>query len=152
MDVQLRTVLLVDDDPDMRLYLRSCLRSLTSSFERVLEAGDGLDALRLVRSGEVQLVISDVGLPGLDGRRLSRAIRDDVALEHVSVLLISGDVHLIADDNAQEMLIAAAPTQKTKCVRCWQHRGDVGTVTAHPQLCGRCVSNVEGPGESRMYF
>jgi isoleucyl-tRNA synthetase len=59
---------------------------------------------------------------------------------------------LIADDNAQEMLIAAAPTQKTKCVRCWQHRGDVGTVAAHPQLCGRCVSNVEGPGESRMYF
>jgi len=86
-----RTVLLVDDDADMRLYLRSCLRSLTSPFERVLEAADGLEALRVVRSGTVDLVISDVGLPGLDGRRLSRAIRDDATLHHVSVLLISGD-------------------------------------------------------------
>ena len=86
-----QTVLLVDDDPDMRLYLRSCLRGLALPFDRVIEAGDGLEALRLVRSGTVSLVISDVGLPGLDGRRLSRAIRDDAALHHVSVLLVSGD-------------------------------------------------------------
>jgi two-component system chemotaxis response regulator CheY len=86
-----RTVLLVDDDADMRLYLRSCLRGLASPFERVIEAADGLEALRLVRSGAVDLVISDVGLPGLDGRRLTRAIRDDASLHHVSVLLISGD-------------------------------------------------------------
>lgn len=86
-----RTVLLVDDDADMRLYLRSCLRSLGSLFDRVIEAGDGLDAWRLVRNGDVDLVISDVGLPGLDGRRLSRAIRDDVSLRHVAVLLIGGD-------------------------------------------------------------
>jgi two-component system, chemotaxis family, chemotaxis protein CheY len=86
-----RTVLLVDDDSDMRLYLKSCLRVLAYPFDRVIEAADGLEALRLVRSGTVDLVISDVGLPGLDGRRLSRAIRDDGALAHVSVLLISGD-------------------------------------------------------------
>jgi CheY-like chemotaxis protein len=86
-----QTVLLVDDDPDMRLYLRSCLRGLGLPFDRVIEAGDGLEALRLVRAGTVSLVISDIGLPGLDGRRLSRAIRDDAALRHVSVLLVSGD-------------------------------------------------------------
>ena len=86
-----QTVLVVDDDADMRLYLRSCLRGLASPFERVIEAADGLEALRLVRTGDVDLVITDVGLPGIDGRRLSRAIRDDAALGHVSVLLISGD-------------------------------------------------------------
>lgn len=86
-----RTVLLVDDDADMRLYLRSCLRSLSSPFDRVIEAADGLDALRLVRSGTVDLVITDIGLPGFDGLRLCRAIRDDASLHHVSVLLISGD-------------------------------------------------------------
>jgi len=91
VDVLPRTVLVVDDDDDMRLYLRSCLRRLASPFERVIEAADGLEALRLVRSGSVHLVISDVGLPGLDGRRLCRAIRDDASLGHVSVVLISGD-------------------------------------------------------------
>jgi CheY-like chemotaxis protein len=89
MEVVPRTVVLLVEDPDMRLYLRSCLRSLTPPFERLLEAADGLHALRMVRSDAVALVISDVELPGLDGRRLRRAIRDDAALSHVAVLLIS---------------------------------------------------------------
>lgn len=115
MDVLQQTVLIVDDDPDMRLYLRSCLRGLASPFERVIEAADGLEALRLVQSGTVQLVISDVWLPGLDGRQLCRAIRDDAALGHVFVLLISGDgaVHetaangfLLKPFNSRQLLAA----------------------------------------------
>jgi isoleucyl-tRNA synthetase len=48
--------------------------------------------------------------------------------------------------------VFAQPTTKAKCVRCWHHRADVGAHAAHPQLCGRCVSNIEGPGEDRMWF
>lgn len=102
MDPRPPTVLLVDEDADMRLYLRSCLRSLSSPLE-VIEAADGLEALRLVRAGTVDLVISDVVLPGLDGRRLARAIRDDATLEHVSVLLISAGVR-DADGSADGFL------------------------------------------------
>lgn len=51
---------------------------------------DGLEALRLVRSGTVDLVISDVAARHRR-QRLTRAIRDEAALGHVSVLLISGD-------------------------------------------------------------
>jgi len=40
----------------------------------------------------------------------------------------------------------------TKCVRCWHHRADVGTHAAHPELCGRCIANIEGPGETRRWF
>src|SRR6476661_2157993 len=98
-----QTVLIVDDDADMRLYLRSCLRGLAAAFERVIEAADGLEALRLVRSGGVSLVISDVALPGLDGRRLTRAIRDDAALGHVAVLLISGET-VLGDSSADGFL------------------------------------------------
>jgi CheY-like chemotaxis protein len=125
MDVLSRTVLLVDDDPDMRLYLRSCLGSLTAPFDRVLEAADGLEALRLVRSGVVDLVISEVEIPGLDGGRLSRAIREDVTLRHVLVLLINGDAppspstadgFLEKPFNSQQLLatlgsLAARPSQ-----------------------------------------
>jgi len=42
-------------------------------------------------------------------------------------------------------------SDKTKCVRCWHHRVDVGTHAGHPELCGRCVENVEGAGEKRLY-
>ena len=73
-------------------------------------------------------------------------------VDELRFLLISGDVQVIADDAAKEIGVVAAPTQKAKCVRCWHHRADVGLVDAHPQLCGRCVSNVEGEGESRSWF
>jgi isoleucyl-tRNA synthetase len=38
-----------------------------------------------------------------------------------------------------------------KCVRCWHHRADVGNDAEHPELCGRCIENVAGPGEERRY-
>ena len=38
-----------------------------------------------------------------------------------------------------------------KCVRCWHHREDVGRCDKHPQLCRRCVKNVDAEGESRSY-
>jgi isoleucyl-tRNA synthetase len=38
-----------------------------------------------------------------------------------------------------------------KCSRCWHHRPDVGAHAEHPELCGRCVANVVGSGETRRY-
>jgi isoleucyl-tRNA synthetase len=47
--------------------------------------------------------------------------------------------------------IAVKPTSDPKCIRCWQRRADVGSNPSHPQICGRCVTNVEGPGEERRF-
>jgi two-component system OmpR family response regulator len=85
------TVLLVDDDADMRHYLRTCLRSPRLRFERILEAADGLEALRLAHTAGVDLVISDIVLPGIDGRALCQAIRAVPDLDRVALLLISGE-------------------------------------------------------------
>ena len=49
------------------------------------------------------------------------------------------------------LLVAVKKSAHTKCVRCWHHREDVGAHTAHPELCGRCVDNVEGAGEKRLF-
>ena len=38
-----------------------------------------------------------------------------------------------------------------KCLRCWHLRADVGSDARHPELCARCVVNVEGPGEERRF-
>ncbi|QJD59074.1 isoleucine--tRNA ligase [Pseudomonas sp. gcc21] len=38
-----------------------------------------------------------------------------------------------------------------KCARCWHFLADVGKHAAHPEICGRCVSNIEGPGEVREH-
>ena len=48
-----------------------------------------------------------------------------------------------------ELGIRVTPSEHAKCVRCWHRRPDVGGDEAHPDLCGRCVSNVDGSGETR---
>lgn len=83
------TVVVADDDDDMRLYLRGCIRSL--GFRRVLEAADGTDALRLAHEEGVALVVSDVVMPGLDGFALRRALHADAATAAIPVLLVSGE-------------------------------------------------------------
>jgi isoleucyl-tRNA synthetase len=42
-------------------------------------------------------------------------------------------------------------TSAAKCVRCWHHVDDVGKSGEHPELCGRCIGNISGPGETRRY-
>lgn len=47
--------------------------------------------------------------------------------------------------------VRAEPASGTKCERCWHVREDVGQDAAHPALCGRCVSNLFGKGETRRH-
>src|SRR5690606_29410527 len=42
-------------------------------------------------------------------------------------------------------------TEHAKCGRCWHHLPDVGSHAAHPEICGRCVENIEGAGEVRHH-
>jgi isoleucyl-tRNA synthetase len=51
----------------------------------------------------------------------------------------------------EDMWIEVKPSSNLKCVRCYQLRGDVGSNPNHPQICSRCVLNVEGPGEERRF-
>jgi isoleucyl-tRNA synthetase len=71
--------------------------------------------------------------------------------DELRCLFISGDV-TVRLAQADEIFVSAQPTHKPNCVRCWHHRADVGSHANHPELCGRCASNVEGPGEKREWF
>ena len=47
--------------------------------------------------------------------------------------------------------LQVSKTDYAKCGRCWHHLPDVGGHAAHPEICGRCVENIEGAGEVRHY-
>jgi isoleucyl-tRNA synthetase len=53
------------------------------------------------------------------------------------------------NSGVEGLRIAVSASADAKCVRCWHRRADVGADARHPQLCLRCVSNIEGPGEAR---
>jgi isoleucyl-tRNA synthetase len=76
---------------------------------------------------------------------------DDFALlaslgDDLKFVFIASAVELVAGDT---LAVQALPSADTKCERCWHWRADVGSDPAHPALCGRCVSNLFGPGEDR---
>ena len=47
--------------------------------------------------------------------------------------------------------IAVAVDPAPKCLRCWHRRADVGSDPDHPEICGRCVTNLDGAGETRYF-
>ncbi|MFW9606671.1 MAG: class I tRNA ligase family protein, partial [Pseudomonas sp.] len=55
------------------------------------------------------------------------------------------------DSDVAGLKLRVVKTGHTKCARCWHFREDVGTHAEHPELCGRCVDNVEGEGEVRRH-
>lgn len=73
------------------------------------------------------------------------------------VLITSGAVVEAADNvdgteiDGQMLFVSAKKSPYKKCERCWHYREDVGTYEAHPDLCGRCVENVDGEGEVREF-
>ncbi|AJR09843.1 isoleucine--tRNA ligase [Photobacterium gaetbulicola] len=75
------------------------------------------------------------------------------------VLLTSKAEVVVADskpEGAQEtdvegLFVTVAASEAAKCDRCWHHVADVGTIEGHEEVCGRCVSNVEGEGEERKF-
>jgi len=78
-------VLVVDDEADMRAYLRDLL----GENYRVVTASDGEEALDRLHNRAVDLVISDVAMPGMDGVALCRALRNDEQLRHLPVILLT---------------------------------------------------------------
>ncbi len=100
------------------------------------------------------------------GAEVTLYCHDDMrdALAHLGdelrfVLITSAaDLKPLADapDSAQEtgiegLKVDMTVSDKPKCVRCWHHRSDVGAQPQHPELCGRCVTNVAEQGEQRLY-
>jgi isoleucyl-tRNA synthetase len=80
--------------------------------------------------------------------------------DELRFLLITSQAKVVATDtpppdsvpgHTENVWIEVKPSTQPKCVRCWHLRPDVGSDPRYPELCARCVVNIEGPGEERKY-
>lgn len=78
-------VMVVEDNEEIRRYLHD---GLTEMFA-VVEAENGEDALRKLKETEVDLVITDVMMPVMDGIKLCRHIKQDLSTSHIPVIMLS---------------------------------------------------------------
>ena len=83
-------VLVADDEPTMLELVARHLRSIDRPKLEVIEASDGDEAWRLARERLPDLVVLDVMMPGMSGWEVCRKIRQDAALAHTGVLMLTG--------------------------------------------------------------
>ncbi|WP_027253085.1 isoleucine--tRNA ligase [Photobacterium halotolerans] len=75
------------------------------------------------------------------------------------VLLTSKAQVALADNKPAEakptevagLSVLVTASEAAKCDRCWHHVADVGTIAGHEEICGRCVTNIDGQGEERKF-
>jgi len=67
---------------------------------------------------------------------------------NLAPLSVAGDA---AETDIEGLRLSVSVSQSGKCERCWHRRAEVGSIEAHPTLCERCVTNIEGEGEQRHY-
>jgi CheY-like chemotaxis protein len=83
-----RTVLIVDDSATIRAFAKIFLKSLDL---QLLEAGDGVQALAVLRQTPADVCVVDVDMPNMDGFTFTRELRKDPALSKIRVVLLTGD-------------------------------------------------------------
>ena len=82
----MKKVLIVDDTPGGLAVLREML---SRPFITLLEASSGRQALEIHRRENVDLIVLDLRMPGMDGDWVARTIRADAAMRHVSILMFA---------------------------------------------------------------
>ena len=85
-DQKKATILLVDDEKVVRMVTKRRIQRMGHS---ILEAEDGRQALKILRSESVDLVISDWMMPGMDGLELCEAVKSDADLRSVYIILMT---------------------------------------------------------------
>jgi two-component system chemotaxis response regulator CheY len=82
-----RLCLVVEDSPMMRQLLVFALARIKAL--RVIEADDGVDALRKLTTAKFDLVITDINMPVLDGLKLVKKIRTDEVHKDVPIMIVT---------------------------------------------------------------
>ena len=97
-----KTVLTVDDSTSMRMMIGFALRE--AGYE-VIEAVDGVDAMEKLARNTVDMIVSDVNMPRMDGLALVRAVRGTKRHRFTPVLMVTT---VYQDDIKEEWRLAGA--------------------------------------------
>jgi isoleucyl-tRNA synthetase len=120
--------------------------------EQVNKAIEGARKAGVIK-GSLQAEVKLYALPALAEQLLK--LQDELRF-----VLITSAAKVVSVDSAPEQASATELTalwltisasDGQKCSRCWHHREDVGSDPKHPEICLRCVENVDGEGEQRAY-
>jgi len=86
-----KKILIVDDEVNMRMLLKEALEEFEEKGVELLIVENGSDAIESVRAEKPDLVILDAMMPGVNGFDVCSAIRNELAMKDVYILMLSAD-------------------------------------------------------------
>ncbi len=84
-----KTIMIVDDELNMRMLLKETLESLEDKGVELLLAENGKDAIESIRAEKPELVILDLMMPGMDGFEVCNTIKNELGMKDVYVLMLT---------------------------------------------------------------
>jgi two-component system chemotaxis response regulator CheY len=81
----------VDDSPAMRNLLKRILTQSGIPIETIHDAADGIEGLVCLRENPVNLILSDINMPNMDGEEFIRQVKSDKLFRDIPVLMITTD-------------------------------------------------------------
>lgn len=83
--------------------------------------------------------------------RLESELRFVMIVSRATVNTLDEATEAAVETEIPGLKLAVSASAHNKCERCWHHREDVGQHAEHPDICHRCVENIEGSGEQRLF-
>lgn len=96
-----KTVLIVDDSNTMRKIVSRALRQAGIDFSTILEAGDGQEALDVLSANNVDVILSDINMPNMNGLEFLKAKSEIAAIKDIPVVMISTETGADIIDEAK---------------------------------------------------
>jgi len=104
-------ILIVDDSPVMRSFIRKVVGLTGLDVGEIFEAGNGLEALELLGQSWVDLVLTDINMPDMNGEELVQRMEQDELLRSVPVIVVSTDA---STNRVKKMMTLGARGYVTK--------------------------------------
>ena len=109
------SVLLAEDDRALRRFLEVVLER---AGYQVFSASDGLEAMKLVLSASIDVVVTDAMMPNLSGHEFCRFLRNSPTLSHLPIILLSALERKDTNPAEQADAFLAKPVSGEKLIEC----------------------------------
>lgn len=106
------TILIVDDSPTMRQLIKFALKRIANS--RVIEASDGVDALKKLSSEKIDIILSDINMPLMNGIQLVSHLKENPAHKDIPIIMITTEG---AEEEREKAIALGANTYLTKPIQ-----------------------------------
>lgn len=120
---QVQTILVVDDSGTARMIIKQCLAIIGLKDKKYIEAAHGRDAIELLKQHAIDMVVTDLNMPVMDGEALLAEIKSSAAYKRIPVVVITSTSNDVREKTLKEIgaeAVISKPINPAALHAAWQ--------------------------------